>query len=318
MIDIAQQQKSQTTETWPALPLDEWRDTYATLHMWTQIVGKVRLALTPLVNHWWNVPLYVTARGLGTGAMPCGDRDLEIEFDFIEHNLAINGSDGHRKVMPLVSRSVASFYRELMTSLDALGVQVHIWPKPVEVSDGIPFGQDEKHATYDPEQAYRFWRILVETEQVFYEFRARFLGKCSPVHFFWGSFDLAVTRFSGRRAPERPGADRITREAYSHECISHGFWPGGSWFGTDVKSPIYYSYTVPEPPGLRDEIIRPSQAYYDQRLSEFVLMYDDVRSAASPRQTLLDFLQSTYEAGANRAGWDRATLEREVAVQTYA
>jgi hypothetical protein len=250
--------------------------------------------------------------------MPCGDRDLEIEFDFIEHNLAINGSDGHRKVMPLVSRSVASFYRELMTSLDALGVQVHIWPKPVEVSDGIPFGQDEKHATYDPEQAYRFWRILVETEQVFYEFRARFLGKCSPVHFFWGSFDLAVTRFSGRRAPERPGADRITREAYSHECISHGFWPGGSWFGTDVKSPIYYSYTVPEPPGLRDEIIRPSQAYYDQRLSEFVLMYDDVRSAASPRQTLLDFLQSTYEAGANRAGWDRATLEREVAVQTYA
>lgn len=318
MIDIAHPQEFTASEAWPPLPLDAWRDTYATLHMWAQMVGKVRLALTPLVNHWWNVPLYVTARGLGTGAMPYGDRDVQIEFDFIDHNLAIDSSDGKRKVMPLVSRSVASFYRELLASLQALGVQVHIWPMPVEVSEVIPFDQDEKHATYDPQQAYRFWRILVETAQVFYEFRARFIGKCSPVHFFWGSFDLAVTRFSGRRAPQRPGADRITREAYSHECISHGFWPGGSWFGTEVTSPIYYSYTVPEPPGLRDEVIRPSQAYFDSRLSEFVLPYDQVRTASSPRQMLLEFLQSTYEAGANRAAWDRAALEREPAVQTYA
>jgi hypothetical protein len=316
MIDVAQQLERPSTDIWPALPLDAWRETYVTLHMWTQIVGKVRLALTPLVNHWWNVPLYVTARGLGTAAMPYGDRDIEIAFDFIDHNLTIDSSDGRRKVLPLVARSVANFYREVMASLEALDVQVHIWPKPVEVSEAIPFDQDEKHASYDPEYAHRVWRILVETEQVFQEFRTRFLGKCSPVHFFWGSFDLAVTRFSGRRAPERPNADRITREAYSHEAISHGFWPGGSWFGTEVKDPVFYSYTVPEPPGLRDEAIRPSGAFYDPRLSEFILPYDYVRSASSPRNTLLEFMQSTYQAGASRAAWDRSALERESPVQS--
>jgi hypothetical protein len=214
-------------------------------------------------------------------------------------------------VIPLIPRSVADFYRELMASLAAMGVRVRIWPKPVEVPEVIPFDRDEVHASYDGEYAHRVWQILLETEQVFQAFRGRFVGKCSPVHFFWGSFDLAVTRFSGRRAPERPGADRITREAYSHECISHGFWPGGSWFGTEVSTPVYYAYAVPEPPGLREAPIRPaSGARYDPQLSEFVLSYDDVRMAASPRQALMDFCQSTYEAAADRAGWDRDALER--------
>lgn len=301
-----------STETWPALPLDAWRATHDTLHMWTQIVGKVRLALTPLINHWWNVPLYVTARGLGTGPMPYGDRDVSITFDFVDHNLVVESTDGRRKAIPLIARSVADFYRELMASLEAIDVRVHIWRKPVEVADVIPFDQDQSHASYDPEYAHRLWQILCASEQVFLEFRGRFLGKCSPVHFFWGSFDLAVTRFSGRRAPERPDADRITREAYSHECISHGFWPGGSWFGTEVTTPVYYAYGAPEPPGLRDDPVRPTGARYDPKLSEFVLDYDDVRSAASPRQALLDFCQSTYDAAANRAGWDRAALERAV------
>jgi hypothetical protein len=278
--------------------------------MWTQIVGKVRLALTPLVNHWWNVPLYVTARGLSTGPMPYGDRDVSITFDFVDHNLVVESTDGRRKAIPLIPRSVADFYRELMASLEAIDVRVHIWPKPVEVTDVIPFEQDQAHASYDPDYAHRLWQVLCASEQVFAEFRGRFLGKCSPIHFFWGSFDLAVTRFSGRRAPERPGADRVTREAYSHECISHGFWPGGSWFGAEVTAPVYYAYGAPEPPGLRDDPVRPAGARYDPRLSEFVLDYDEVRGAASPRQALLDFCQSTYEAAANRAGWDRAALER--------
>jgi hypothetical protein len=303
----------QATTAWPALPLDAWRATYQTLHMWAQVVGKIRLALCPMLNHWWNVPLYVDARGLGTGPMPCGDRDLEIHFDFVDHNLVAESSDARRKVIPLIPRSVADFYRELMASLEAMGVRVRIWPKPVEVPEVIPFDRDEVHASYDGEYAHRVWQILLETEQVFQAFRGRFVGKCSPVHFFWGSFDLAVTRFSGRRAPERPGADRITREAYSHECISHGFWPGGSWFGTEVLSPVYYAYAVPEPPGLRDAAVRPADgARYDPRLSEFVLSYDDVRMAASPRQALMDFCQSTYEAAADRAGWDRDALERQI------
>ncbi|HEY2586525.1 MAG TPA: DUF5996 family protein [Tepidisphaeraceae bacterium] len=297
-------------DAWPALPLDDWRKTYATLHMWTQVVGKVRLALTPLVNHWWNVPLYVTSRGLGTGAMPCDRRDLEILFDLVDHNLVVTTSDGQRKALPLIPRSVADFYQEVMASLRSMGVDVRIWPKPVEVSDPIPFAEDRTHCDYDPEPVTRLFRILLQTAQVFYQFRGGFLGKCSPVHFFWGSFDLAVTRFSGRRAPERPGTDRITREAYSHECISHGFWPGGSWFGNEVSSPIYYSYTAPEPPGLRDEPVRPAAARFDATLGEFVLPYDDVRRAPSPCDCLLEFLQSTYEAGANRAGWNRAELER--------
>lgn len=302
-----------TVGDWPALPLDAWRDTRDTLHMWTQIVGKIRLALTPLVNHWWNTTLYVTAHGLGTGPMPCGDREVEVLFDFVDHNLRIRSSDGQQKAIPLLPRSVADFYREVMASMQAIGVDVHIWPKPVEISNPIPFDQDTRHASYDPEYANRFWRTLVLSEQVFEQFRARFIGKCSPVHFFWGSFDLAVTRFSGRRAPERPGADRITREAYSHEVISHGFWPGGDWMGNEVNTPLYYSYTAPAPQGLADEAIRPGPARYDPQLSEFILDYEAVRTARAPKQALMEFLQSTYEAGARRAGWDRAALERSAA-----
>ena len=296
---------------WPALPVDGWRETYATLHMWTQIVGKVRLALTPLVNHFWNVTLYVTPRGLTTGAMPLGDRDLEIRFDFVDHALVLTTSDGPGQSLPLAPRPVAEFYREFTDALKALGAQVRIWPVPVEVSEPIPFPQDQKHASYDPEPVGRWWRAVLQAEAIFQEFRSRFIGKCSPVHFFWGSFDLAVTRFNGRRAPERPGADRVMREAYSHECISHGFWPGGSWFGNEVTEPVFYAYTVPEPPGMREEPIRPAGARFDPALSEFILPYGDLRKAAEPRKMLLEFLQSTYEAGANRAGWDRAELERQ-------
>jgi hypothetical protein len=307
---VPPQSKIALADAWPALPLGGWRETYATLHMWTQIVGKVRLALTPLVNHWWNVPLYVTARGLSTGPMPLASRHIEILFDFLDHDLLISSSDGQRKSIPLIPRSVADFYRELMDSLKAIGAEVKIWPVPVEISNPIPFQQDTQHAAYDRQYVTRLWYILSESEQVFQQFRARFIGKCSPVHFFWGSFDLAVTRFSGRRAPERPGADRITREAYSHECISHGFWPGGDWFGTEIPAPLFYSYTAPEPAGLRDAPIRPPVAHFDPKLGEFVLPYDALRTAPAPGQALMDFLQSTYEAGADRAAWNRSDLER--------
>ena len=310
MTNLGSHTKTDSGEDWPALPLEAWRATYGTLHMCSQIVGKVRLTLTPLVNHWWNVPLYVTSRGLGTGAMPCGDRDIDVLFDFVDHNLIISSTDGQRKELPLIARPVAEFYREVMDSLKAIGADVHIWPTPVEVSDPIPFPQDQTHSSYDPEYAGRLFRILVQTDQVFQLFRSRFIGKCSPVHFFWGSFDLAVTRFSGRRAPEKPGADRINREAYSHECISHGFWPGGSWFGNEVSSPVFYSYTAPEPPGLRERPIRPASARFDPQLSEFILPYDELRKASSPREALMDFLQSTYEAGAECASWNRTELER--------
>ena len=294
------------TNSWPSLPLGEWADTYATLHMWTQVVGKIRLALTPLVNHWWNVPLYVSARGLITSAMHYNDRTLEIEFDFIDHLLRITCSDGTNRTLSLEPRSVADFYREVMGLLREVGVEVKIWTTPVEVPDPVPFEQDTAHASYDPEYARRFWRILSLSDRVMEEFRGRFIGKCSPVHFFWGSFDLAVTRFSGRTAPERPDADSITREAYSHEVISHGFWPGAGPLGAAA----FYSYTAPEPPGLKEAAIRPAGAFYSNELSEFLVMYEDVRLSASPEEALMEFLQSTYEAGANLANWDRAALER--------
>jgi hypothetical protein len=293
-------------EAWPSLPLEEWRDTYATLHMWTQVVGKIRLAQTPLVNHWWNVPLYVTARGLDTSAMPYEDRSFQIIFDFIGHKLLIECSDGSTKSLALAPRSVADFYAEVMRALSDLGIEVKIWTMPVEVENPVRFEEDHSHASYDAEYANRFWRILVQSEKIFTDFRSRFIGKVSPVHFFWGSFDLAVTRFSGRRAPERAGADSITREAYSHEAISHGFWPGGG----PLKGAAFYSYTAPEPAGLKEAIVRPANAFYSQEMSEFLFMYDDVRTAASPADALMDFLQSTYEAGANLAKWDRETLER--------
>jgi hypothetical protein len=291
---------------WPALPLEQWKDTYATLHMWTQIVGKVRLALTPLLNHWWNVPLYVTTRGLTTSTIPYRDRQFELRFDFLDHQLLLQTSDGSLKLLPLSSMAVADFYQKVMAMLRSSGIEVRIWRMPVEVPDPIPFDKDRVHASYDPEAAQRFWKILLNVQCVFEEFRSRFLGKCSPIHFFWGSFDLAVTRFSGRPAPERPGADRITREAYSHEVSSVGFWPGSGV----ITDPAFYSYAAPEPSGFRERPVRPAAARYETQIGEFILMYDAVRTSASPSSTLLDFCQSTYEAAATLAKWDRTALER--------
>jgi hypothetical protein len=293
-----------TNDPWPVLILEEWQDTYATLHMWTQIVGKIRLAQTPLVNHWWNVPLYVSARGLTTSPMPYQDRIFEIEFDFIDHKLLIECSDGTTKILTLRPQSVADFYERLMAALGGLGIDIKIWPMPVEIQNPIRFDQDRIHASYDAEYANRFWRALVKIDDVFKEFRARFIGKVSPVHFWWGSFDLAVTRFSGRPAPPREGADKITLEAYSHEVISHGFWPGGN--GVEAA---FYSYTSPEPPGLAEAKVRPG--FYSKEMKEFLVSYDAIRKSPSPEKALMDFLQSTYEAGANLAKWDRAALERQ-------
>jgi len=292
-------------ECWPALPFERWGDTYATLHMWTQIIGKVRLALTPRVNHWWNVALYASARGLTTSAIPYGGRAFEIQFDFIDHKLLLETNDSLIKTLPLRPMSVAEFYEAFMGMLRAAEINVKIWKMPVEVPDPIRFDQDRIHASYDPEPVRKFWRILASSSQVLSEFRSGFIGKCSPVHFFWGSFDLAVTRFSGRRAPERPGADSVTLEAYSHECSSLGFWPGNK-----TQAPAFYSYTAPEPPGFRDSRVRPAAAFHDAQLGEFILPYEDVRRSGSPSGSLLDFCQSTYEAGANLGNWDREALER--------
>ena len=297
-----------SSERWPALPLAEWKDTYATLHMWTQIVGKVRLALSPPVNHWWGSTLYVNARGLTTSPIPWAKGSFEIHFDFISHALEINTSLGESRTFRLVPRSVAQFYEQLMDALHSLGIDVKVWDMPVEVPRPVRFHLDESHASYNSEHAHRFWRILVSVDEVFKEFRARFIGKSSPVHFFWGSFDLAVTRFSGRRAPERPGADPVTREAYSHEVISVGFWPGD---GVIVKDAAFYAYAAPEPPRLKESRVRPANAFYHPEKSEFFLMYDDVRLSDSPRQSLLEFCQSTYEAAAILGNWDRSSLERE-------
>jgi len=296
---------STASEAWPALPLSQWKPTYHNLHMWTQIVGKVRLELTPKTNHWWNVPLYVSARGLTTSPIPYENRVFEVHFDLIDHKLVIDCSDGRRKVLALQPQTVANFYGEFMSALRELGIQVEIYAKPVEVPDPVPFAEDQQYTAYDADAAHRFWRILASCDSVFKKFRARFLGKSSPVHFFWGSFDLAVTRFSGRRAPERPGADPITREAYSHEVISAGWWPGGSGVG----APAFYAYAAPEPAGLSAGKVHPAAAFYHPDLKEFILMYDEVRSAADAERTLLDFLQSTYEAAANLAHWDRDALE---------
>jgi len=274
--------------------------------MWTQIVGKIRLVQTPLVNHWWNVPLYVSARGLTTTAMPYNEIFFEMEFDFIDHNLVITCSHGATATVPLQPKSVAKFYQETMAALRDVGVVVHIWKMPVEIPDPIPFDQDEQHASYDREYVERFWRVLRSSERVMQEFRSRFIGKCSPVHFFWGSFDLAVTRFSGRPAPPRPDADVITREAYSHEVISHGWWPGLGPLGKTA----FYSYTAPAPEGLSAAKVRPEQVFYNNEMGLFLLLYEDMRSAPDPDATLMEFLQSTYEAGANLAKWDRASLER--------
>lgn len=294
------------TNTWPPLPLEEWQETYRTLHMWTQMVGKVRLALAPRVNHWWEVTLVVNARGMTTSVIPYGSRSFEIEFDFVDHLLRIDVSDGAHREIPLVPQSVARFYEGFEAALRALDIRVKIWPVPSEVPDPVRFTLDTRGA-YDPEAAHRFWRILAAADAVFKQFRARFIGKCSPVHFFWGGFDMAVTRFSGRPAPPRPEADAITREGYSHECCSAGFWPGSG----AIRGAAFYSYTAPEPAGLDAARIRPAAASYNPEMGQFIYMYDDMRRAAEPRTALLEFLQSTYEAGADLGDWDRDALERQ-------
>ncbi len=297
-------------EVWPALPYADWQDTAATLQLWTQVVGKVRLALSPPVNHWWQVTLYVTARGLTTSPIPHGQRTFQIDFDFVDQQLRITASDGVSQSLPLAARPVAEFYQQVMATLADLGLAVRIWPMPSEIPNAIPFDQDRTHTAYDPAYARRFWQVLVQADRVLHAFRGRFIGKVSPVHFFWGGFDLAVTRFSGRRAPVHPTipgvADSITHEAYSHEVSSCGFWPGGGPF----PAPMFYAYAYPEPAGFRDAPVQPVGAYYSAELGEFVLPYDELRAAPDPDAALLSFLQSTYEAAADRAGWDRAALER--------
>lgn len=297
---------------WPSLPLAEWKDTLDTLRRWAQMVGKTRLALAPPVNHYWHVTFYLTSRGLTTAPMPYGDRTVEIEFDFIDHNLVVRISDGSTRALALVPRTVADFYREYVSLLESLDLRVKLWPVPSEMEDALPFLQDQQHHSYDPDHAARCWQVLSRTDQVFRKFRGRFIGKCSPVHFFWGGFDLACTRFSGRTAPPHPGGiphlpDRITREAYSHECISAGWWPGGG----PLSDAAFYSYSYPEPPGYAEARVQPDAAYYHKDLREFVLPYEAVRTARRPDDMLLQFLQTTYEAGADLAGWNRQALERQ-------
>ena len=297
-------------QIWPALDYSEWRETCATLQLWTQIIGKIRLALGPWINHSWGVTLYVTARGLTTSLIPYGSRAFEIEFDFTRHELRIITAEGNERVITLQPQSVANFYRQVMANLRELGVEVQIGMKPNETLEAIPFDHDEKHAAYDLEYANRFWRVLLQADRVFKEFRSRFCGKCSPVHFFWGSFDLAVTRFSGRPAPPHPGGiphlpDAITREAYSQEVSSLGFWPGND----QVPTALFYSYAYPSPDGFAEAKVRPVGAYFHPQMREFVLPYDEVRRAESPDEAILEFAQSTYNAASTLAKWDRAAFE---------
>jgi len=293
-----------TTHLWPELPLAEWKDTYDSLHRWTQIIGKIRLALTPQVNHWWNSTLYVTPHGLTTLAMYYNNRPLQIEFDFISHLLLLETADNP-------TYSVAEFYQEVISTLRSLGISITIWTTPVEIPERTPFEQDRKHKSYDPEYAKRFWCILAQTNRVFSEFRSQFVGKDSPVHFFWGAFDLAVTRFSGRPAPMHPGGPNVARfvmlEAYSQEVSSCGFWPGGG----AVTAPAFYAYSYPEPPGFKEYSIQPKEAFYHAQMGEFLLPYDVVRTADSPDDVVMAFLQSTYEAAATCGKWNRDVLERQ-------
>ncbi len=297
--------------SWPALPFIGWQDTCATLHMWTQVVGKIRLALEPMVNHWWQVPLYVTATGLTTSPMPYGSRSVQIDFDFCHHAVVITTSDPQRVEIGLAPMPVAEFYERVIGVLRDLGIEVSIWTMPVEVADAVPFEQDHVHKSYDADAVHRFWRALVHTDRVMKQFRAGFTGKVSPVHFFWGSFDMAVTRFSGRTAPPHPGGmpnlgNWVAREAYSHEVSSCGFWPGNGGFGKAA----FYSYAYPAPPGFADAPLRPAAAVFDSNLQEFILDYDTVRMSDDPDAMLLEFFQSTYDAAANAGRWDRAALER--------
>ena len=300
------------SNSWPALPFAEWKDTAITLHMWTQIVGKIRLTLTPWTNHSWHVTLYVTSRGLTTSPIPHGVCTFEIQFDFIDHQLLVDKSDGARRKLELKPQSVAEFYRTLMRTLKDLDLPVTINTTPNEIENPIPLDRDEEHHFYDREYANRFWRVLVQSDRVFKEFRSRFCGKCSPVHFFWGSFDLAVTRFSGRPAPPHPGGvphlpDAITREAYSQEVSSLGFWPGNA----AMPTPIFYSYAYPEPPGFAGAKVQPREVYYESKLREYILPYDAVRTAEKPDEVLLDFAQSAYDAASKLGKWDRDALEEK-------
>jgi hypothetical protein len=299
------------TEAWPALPFAEWADTCATLQLWTQIVGKIRLAHTPMVNHWWNVPLYVTSRGLTTALIPHPAGGFQIDFDFIDHQLKIQTCAGEIETIALAPKSVADFHAEVTGRLRSLGLETRIWTMPVEIPDAIPFEQDRIHAAYDAEYANRFWRILLQVDRLMKRFRAPFLGKVSPVHFFWGSFDMAVTRFSGRTAPELHSASPnlggwVMREAYSHEVSSCGFWPGNGGYGRAA----FYSYAYPEPAGFGQARIAPDAAFYDQELGQFILPYDAVRQAPSPDESVMQFFQATYVTAADLGGWDRAALER--------
>lgn len=298
-------------EPWPALPYEQWKDTYATLHMWTQVVGKIRLAHEPRVNHWWQVALYVTPRGLTTSAMPYGrSRTFSVDFDFIDHALIIKDCDGNAAQVALEPMTVADFYARVMQALERLGLQTPLYTMPCEIADAIPFEQDRVHASYDKAYVERFHRVLIQADRLCKLFRASYIGKVSPVHFFWGSFDLAVTRFSGRPAPPHPGGipnlpDWITREAYSHEVSSCGFWPGG--YGSDA---VFYAYAYPEPSGFAQAQVRPEQAFYNAQMKEFMLPYDDVRTSDDPDAMVLAFFESTYSAAANLGAWDRAALER--------
>jgi len=301
-----------TSNVWPALPFAEWKDTAITLHMWTQIVGKIRLTLTPWTNHSWHVTLYVTSRGLTTSPIPHSVCTFEIQFDFINHQLLVDKSDGARRKLELKPQSVADFYRTLMRTLEDLDLPVTINTMPNEIENPVPLDQDEEHHSYDPEYANRFWRVLVQSDRVFKEFRSRFCGKCSPVHFFWGSFDLAVTRFSGRPAPPHPGGvphlpDAITREAYSQEVSSLGFWPGNE----AIPTPVFYSYAYPEPPGFAGAKVQPPEVYYESKLREYILPYDAVRTAEKSDEVLLDFAQSAYDAASKLGKWDRDALEEK-------
>lgn len=299
---------------WPALPLAAWTDTKETLHRWTQVVGKVRTALAPPVNHWWHVTLYANARGLTTSAMPYDAGSVEITFDFVDHALKIETSGGATEEVPLRPRSVADFYHAVMAALKKVGVNVRISPRPMEIAEAVPLDKDETHGSYDADAARRFWLVLLQSGNVMQAFRGRFIGKCSPVHFWWGSFDLACTRFSGRRAPRHPGGvpncpDVVTWEAYSHECISAGWWPGGGL----VDDAAFYAYAYPEPDGCSVAPIKPAAASYHPTMREWVLPYEAVRTSSDPGAMLTSFLQSTYEAAANLGRWDRAALERATA-----
>ena len=300
-----------TLQRWPALPLAEWDDTRATLHLWTQIVGKVRLALAPMVNHWWQVPLYVSARGLTTSAIPYSGGVVELTFDFQDEVLRIRTSAGASRAVELAPRTVADFHGDVMSTLLDVGVRAHITRTPVELENVIPFDEDETHASFDAEAARRFWRVLIDVDRVLHGFRGRFLGKCSPVHFWWGSFDIAVTRFSGRKAPRHPGGipnvpDCVTREAYSHECMSVGWWPGGGL----VPEPAFYAYSYPEPDGCSVAPIRPAAAYYHPEMREWILPYEAVRTASDPDAEVMFFLESAYDTVARLGKWDRASLDR--------